>query len=156
MRLNVPFQCGRPGYLVVATLAFAAQLLGACTQSPPEATTPPNSLVSLGEDIWSTLEREGELLASQHKLRLKIFYPTEAYAKQAAGSLQAEGFQTRILPASPGGRTPVLASLHLRMSLAELKKLLAIADAQIEALEGVYDSYVLETREHQRSKPAKD
>ncbi|MEM1058278.1 MAG: hypothetical protein AAGK14_03440 [Verrucomicrobiota bacterium] len=107
-----------------------------------EPSDKPESLLDLADDLMKTVEAEAGAAEKDHVLALRIFYTSAAQAHQAAQALQGQGFVCEVLAPDPEtGRTAILAKYQLKPSRATLESALNVAIAQIEALEGVYDSY---------------
>jgi len=104
----------------------------------------PETIVGLAEDMFKTVEAEAESVTKDHVLSLKIYYTNPAQAHEAAQQFTKEGFTCEVLPPAPDStRTAILAKIQLKPSLANLKNAMGIVNAQLEALEGEYDTYTL-------------
>ncbi len=108
-------------------------------------TEGPSTMLGVAEEIFNTLENQAEALLKDHKLTLKIFFESAGQAHQAAVSLQKQGFEVEVLAPEETGRTALQASTILKPDLATLKNAMTIVNSEIMALEGIYDSYVINT-----------
>lgn len=119
-------------------------------EKPTEAkeatvTEGPSTMLGVAEEIFQTLEGQAEALLKDHKLTLKIFFASPAQAHDGAVNLQKKGFEVEVLAPEETGRTAVNASTILKPDLATLKNAMNIVNSEIMALEGIYDSYAINT-----------